>query len=77
MKGPSSIDIVAALPPPGRLRKMAPKEGEEGSDEEESKEDPEEEYSEKEDSMKSFAEALKGDDVKAMLDAYENVKANC
>jgi hypothetical protein len=75
MKGPSSIDIVAALPPPGRLRKPSSDDGD-GKDDEEA-EPEEEKYSEAEDSMKAFMEAVKGDDVKAALEAFADVKSNC
>jgi len=39
--------------------------------------DAEGDYSAAEDSMKALMDALKGDDVQAALDAWDDVKKNC
>ena len=65
--------IVGKLPPPGKLRKPdnASEDAADGGA------DDAEEYNAAEDSMKAFMEALKGDDVKAALSAWDDVQKNC
>lgn len=64
--------MVGKLPPPGKLKPASAAE-----DAADGGADDAEEYSPAEDSMKTFMDALKGDDVKAALDAWDDVKKNC
>lgn len=64
--------IVGKLPPPGKL-----KPGNAAEDAADGGADDAEEYNAAEDSMKTFMDAMKGDDVKAALDAWDDVMKNC
>jgi hypothetical protein len=62
--------ILGKAPPPGAKRPMPDGKGAdpEGGDDD---------YDAKLDTMQAFMDAVKGDDPKATLDAWEDVKANC